>query len=163
MPDAEAQWRAEAEDDLRHDLNLLEEPQEHAALHEGRPPVGYRDLRVWQIARQLSVEVHRLTLEKLPRFELHEEGGQMRRSAKSVRSNIVEGFGRRRYRQDFIKFLVYAESSCDETTDHLDTVFETGSLTDRALYDSLRPRLIELGRRLNRFITAVEEQHESPK
>jgi four helix bundle protein len=132
-------------------------------LHDAARPMSYRDLKVWHLAKELSVEIHRLTLERLPRFELHEEGAQIRRSSKSIRSNVVEGFGRRRDKQDFIKHLVYAEASCDETIDHLDTVFETGSLNDRAVYESLRPRLCELGRRLNRFIAAVEEQHESPK
>jgi len=132
-------------------------------LHEAGKPLSYRDLRVWQLARELSIEIHRLTLEKLPRFELYEEGSQLRRASKSVRANIVEGFGRRRYKLEFLKHLTYAEASCDETADHLDTVFETGSLTDRPLYDSLRPRLVELGRSLHRFISAVEREHESPR
>ncbi len=132
-------------------------------LNDSDKPMGYRDLQIWQLARDMTVTVHRMTLEKLPRFELHEEGSQIRRSAKSVRSNIVEGFGRRRYKQDFIKHLVYAEASCDETRDHLDTLFETGSLTDRSLYDPLCQQLGELARKINRFIAAVEQNHQSPK
>jgi four helix bundle protein len=139
------------------------ERDEECVMRETAQPLGYRDLKVWQIGRELSIEIHRLTLEKLPKFELYEEGSQIRRSVKSIRSNIVEGFGRRRYKQDFIKHLVYAEAFCDETIDHLDTLFETGSLTDRTAYESLRPRLCELARPLNRFVAAVETQHESPK
>jgi len=41
----------------------------------------------------------------LPKFEMYEEGSQIRRSAKSVAANIVEGYGRRRYKQEFIRFL----------------------------------------------------------
>jgi four helix bundle protein len=133
------------------------------ALNDSGKPMGYRDLQIWQIARDMTGVVHRMTLEKLPRFELHEEGSQIRRSAKSVRSNIVEGFGRRRYKQDFIKHLVYAEASCDETRDHLDTLFETGSLTDEALYETLCQQLGELARKIYRFIAAVEQNHQSPK
>ena len=131
------------------------------ALRETGRPLSYRDLRVWKLARDLSVEIHRLTLEKLPRFELHEEGSQLRRAAKSIRANIVEGFGRRRYKLDFLKHLTYAEASCDEALDHLDTLFETGSLADRGVFESLRPRLVELGKSLNRLIAAVEREHES--
>jgi len=40
----------------------------------------------------------------LPRFELYETGSQIRRSSKSIRSNIVEGYGRRRYKFDYIRF-----------------------------------------------------------
>jgi len=130
-------------------------------LREGGTPLSYRDLRVWQSARELSIELHRITLDKLPRFELYEEGSQIRRSSKSVRANIVEGFGRRRYKLEFIKHLVYAEASCDETLDHFDTLFETGSLTDEPAHRALRVRLLELGRSLNRFIAAVEREHQS--
>ncbi len=132
-------------------------------LHEGATPLSYRELRVWKLARELSIEIHRLTLEKLPRFEHYEVGSQIRRAAKSIRANIVEGFGRRRYKLEFLKHLTYAEASCDETLDHLDTLFETGSLADRAVDDALRTRLTELGRALNRFVQAVEREHASSR
>jgi len=62
------------------------------------------------------LDVHKMTLTKLPTFELYEEGSQIRRSIKSVKSNIVEGYGRRRYKQEYIRFLTFAQASCDETT-----------------------------------------------
>jgi len=86
--------------------------------------MNYKDLEVWQIARELSIEIHKMTL-TLPKFELYEEGSQIRRSSKSIRSNIVEGYGRRRYKNEFIKFIVNAIASTDETIDHLETLFET--------------------------------------
>ncbi|HMB41779.1 MAG TPA: four helix bundle protein, partial [Balneolaceae bacterium] len=92
--------------------------------------MSYKNLKIWQSARKLSIEIHKMTM-KLPRFEFYEVGSQIRRSSKSIRSNIVEGYGRRRYKSDFIKFLVFAHSSTDETRDHLDTLFETGSLIDK--------------------------------
>ena len=67
--------------------------------------MSYKDLEIWQLARQLTVKIHRMALDDLPAFELHEEGGQIRRSIKTVKSTIVEGYGRRRYKQDFIKFV----------------------------------------------------------
>ena len=123
--------------------------------------VNYRDLEVWQLSRSLVVDIHKMTLEKLPRFEMYEEGTQIRRSVKSIKANIVEGYGRRRYKQDYIKFLTYAHASCDETIDHLETLLETGSLTDEMLYQDLHKRLNELGSKLNRFIQGVERQHRS--
>lgn len=109
----------------------------------------------------MVVGVHKMTLQKLPKFEMHEEGAQIRRSMKSVKSNVVEGYGRRRYKQDYIKFLTYAHSSCDETIDHRETLFETGSLVDEPLYRSLHERLNVLGGKLNRFIQGVEREHRS--
>ncbi len=52
---------------------------------------------------------------------------------------------------------------CDETIDHLETLFETGSLTDRALFADLRSGLNTLGGKLNRFIQSVESSHQSVK
>jgi len=93
----------------------------------------------------------------LPRFEMYEEASQIRRSMKSVRSNIVEGYGRRRYRGDHIRFIIYALSSNDETIDHLEILYETGSLKDRKLYESLRERLQKLGIKINNFLQVLEK------
>ena len=71
---------------------------------------------------------------------------------------IVEGYGRRRYKQDFIRFLTYAIASNDETMDHLETLFETESLTDKELYDWLRNRVDLLGRKLNLFIQSCGDR-----
>ncbi len=94
--------------------------------------MSYRTLEVWSLARDLVTDIHQMTLHKLPRFEAFEEGSQIWRSMKSVKATIVEGYGRRRYKQDFLRFLVYSLASCDETTDHLETTYETGSLSQRS-------------------------------
>jgi len=120
---------------------------------------SYRNLEIWKLARDLNVDVHRMTLTTLPKFETFEQGSQIRRSCKSVRANIVEGYGRRRYKKDFIRFLCYAESSCDETIDHLETLYETGSLTDADLYEEIHGRLITLSKMINRFLSSVEQKH----
>jgi len=75
---------------------------------------SYRDLDIYKNAHKLAIEIHEMSL-KLPKFELYEEGSQIRKSSKSIKSTIVEGFGRRRYKQEFIKFLTYSLASCDET------------------------------------------------
>jgi four helix bundle protein len=121
--------------------------------------MSYRKLTIWQEARNVVVDVHKMTLTKLPTFELYEEGSQIRRSIKSVKSNIVEGYGRRRYKHEYIRFLTFAQASCDETTDHLETLYETGSLKDEALYKNLHQRLQTLGKKINRFIQSVEKEH----
>ena len=125
--------------------------------------MSYKKLEIWQHSKSLVVDIHKMTLAKLPKFEMYEEGSQIRRSIKSVKSNIVEGYGRRRYKQDFVRFLVYALASLDETTDHLETLFETGSLRDSALYDDLHSRLATLGGKLNKFLSSVEAGHISSK
>ena len=121
--------------------------------------MSYRNLEIWRLARQASIDVHRMTLRDLPGFEMYEEGSQIRRSAKSIRANVVEGYGRRRYKQEFIRFLVFAHASCDETIDHLETLFETESPTNEIIYRNLAAQLDLLGRKLNVFIEGVERDH----
>lgn len=125
--------------------------------------MSYKRLEIWQISRKLVIDIHKMTLCKLPKFEMFEEGRQIRKSIKSVKSTIVEGYGRRRYKQEFIRFLIYAIASNDETTDHLETLFETESLTDRELYHDLSERLDKLGKKLNLFIKSVSRSHISEK
>lgn len=104
--------------------------------------------------------IHNMTL-ALPRFEQFEEAQQIRRSSKSVRANIVEGYGRRRYKHEYIRFLIMAQASNDETTDHLDTLWETKSLTEEKQYTDLAEKLQKLGRKINNYIKAVEKDYAS--
>jgi four helix bundle protein len=120
--------------------------------------MSYKNLEIWQLARELVIDIQSMTLEKLPKFEMFEEGSQIRRSMKTVKSAIAEGYGRRNYVQDYQRYLIMAISSNDETIDHLETLFETKSLTDDALYRDLHARLDTLGRKLNMFIQAVEKR-----
>ena len=118
--------------------------------------MSYRNLEVWQLARDLSIDIHKMTLEKLPKFEMFEEGSQIRRSSKSVRSNIVEGYGRKVYKMDYIKHLTYAIASNDETIDHLEILYESKSLTDEKLFQDLLQRINILGKKLNKFIQSLQ-------
>jgi four helix bundle protein len=89
-------------------------------------------------------------------------GSQIRRSADSVNSNIVEGYGRNRYKFDFIKFLNYSHSSNDETVNHLRKI--------KVLYPNLKTeaeKLIdeydEFGKKINKFIVYVEKNWHNKK
>jgi four helix bundle protein len=80
-----------------------------------------------------------------------------------VKSTVTEGYGRRRYKNEFIRYLVYAAASCDETRDPLETLYETGSLTDKALYEDLHRRLDVLGRKLYLLTESVQKNHKSDR
>lgn len=116
--------------------------------------MSYKNLEVYQLARENSIAIHEMSL-NLPKFELYETGSQIRKSSKSVRSNIVEGYGRRKYVNEYIRFLTFSIASNDETLDHIETLFETGSLKDQSIYNDLILRTNELGKKLNRFISAI--------
>lgn len=121
---------------------------------------SYRDLEIYKKAHKLAIEIHEMSL-KLPKFEMYEEGSQIRKSSKSIKSTIVEGFGRRRYKQEFIKFLTYSIASCDETRDHLDTLYETKSFGDKAKYECFCEEYDHLGKMISNFIKSVEGSHKS--
>jgi len=121
--------------------------------------MSYKKLEIWSRARELVIDIHKMTLKNLPDFEMFEEGKQIRRSVKSVKSNIVEGYGRKRYAADYIRFLTYALASNDETIDHLETLYETESLRNSELYISLHERLELLGKKLNLFSQAVQRSY----
>ena len=118
---------------------------------------SYRELDIYNDSKKFAIEVHKMSL-ALPKFELYEEGSQIRRSSKSVTALIVEGYGRKRYKAKFVKYLVYSQSECDETLVHLDFLFETESLSDKMKYDDLRSKYDLLSKRINKFIQWVEER-----
>lgn len=121
-------------------------------------PKSYEDLEIYSLAKQLAVRLHKITIEKLPKFELFEEGSQVRRSSKSIVSNIVEGFGRRRYKNEFVQFLTYSIASCDETKTHLQMLYETKSLSEDE-FAGIFSDYEELGAKLYRFRAAVIKNH----
>ena len=119
--------------------------------------MSYKNLEIWKLADELVIEIHNMTLKKLTKFEIFEEGAQIRKSMKNVKATIVEGYGRKRYKAEFIKFLVYSLGSNDETIDHLENLFNTKSLQDTELYNYLHAKLIILGKKINLFIKGVDD------
>jgi len=121
--------------------------------------MSYRNLEIWKLANELVKAVHLMTITSLPKFELYETGSQIRRSSKSVKSNIVEGYGRRSYKLEYIHFLIMAIASNDETLDHLETLFITGSLKDKTIYQSLTIKYSKLGKMINNYIKSVRNDY----
>ena len=100
--------------------------------------------------------IHKLTL-CLPKFEQYEEGSQLRRSSKSIVSNIVEGYGRKRYKKEFLKFLTYALASSDETKLHLSYIFDCGYIPKNT-YKEYNDKYEFLGRQLYNLIESFEKK-----
>ena len=75
----------------------------------------------------------------------------------------MEANGRRNYENDYLRFITYALASNDETIDHLETLFETESLNDKNLYNTLHSKLETLGKKINKFLQSVLKEHISNK
>ena len=114
---------------------------------------SYKDLEIYTTAFSLAEKVHKMSL-KLPKYELYEQGSQIRRSSKSIKDNIVEGYGRRKYKADFIKFLIYAHASLLECISQLEMIKKLHKIenVEELLVDYER-----LGGKLFNFIKYVEK------
>ncbi len=116
---------------------------------------SYRELEIYQESKKLAIEVHLMSL-TLPKFELYEQGGQVRRSSKAITANLVEGYSRRRYKADFIRYLIYSQSECDETMVHLEFLDETGSMKVETKFSDLNSKYDSLSKRINKFTQWVD-------
>lgn len=91
-------------------------------------PKSFRDLKVWQLAHNLSLEVSELT-KTLPREERYRLSDQMIRSARSVPANISEGF-RRFHFNDKLTFYERSLTSLDELDNHFSEAIGNKFITD---------------------------------
>ena len=78
---------------------------------------SFEKLTVWQLARQLTVDIYKRTV-SFPAAEKYSLVSQIRRSAISIAANIAEGSSRTGVR-DQAKFTTNAFSSLMELLNHL--------------------------------------------
>jgi four helix bundle protein len=117
---------------------------------------SYKELEVYQVSFDLFIRLHRFSF-LMPKYETFELGSQVRRAADSINSNIVEGYGRRNYKKDFIKFLIYSHASNDETINHLKKIEKLyPNLAIEA--NQLKNEYDLLGKKLYRFIEYVKDK-----
>ncbi|MEQ9090241.1 MAG: four helix bundle protein [Balneola sp.] len=121
--------------------------------------MSHKNLEIYTIAYDLALEIHKISM-KLPKHELYEQGSQIRRSSKSIKDNIAEGYGRRRYKNEFIRFLIFAHAFCDETISQLNMISDI-YYPEKPLTD-LIDRYNMLGGKINRFINYVETSWKTP-
>src|SRR6185369_4522958 len=78
---------------------------------------GYRDLKVWQRAYELTLILYRTT-KRFPKEETFGLISQIRRAASSVPANIAEGY-ERNHRKEYLQFLFIAKGSLGELDTYL--------------------------------------------
>jgi four helix bundle protein len=120
---------------------------------------SYKDLDIYNLAFEYAIEVHKLTM-KLPKYELYEQGSQVRRSSKSIKDNIIEGYGRKAYKNDFIKFLIYAYASLLECKSQLEMISQ---LYPDLEVESMIVKYDELGAKIYKFTNYVESNWKTNK
>ena len=73
----------------------------------------YKDLNVFRESYQLALDVSK-TSKTLPAYEQFELGKQLRRAARSIPANIVEGWAKRASPPEFRRYLQISIGSCEE-------------------------------------------------
>ena len=108
----------------------------------------FKNILVWQKAHELVLEIYKASQE-FPATDRFGLSSQLRRSAASVATNIVEGYKRRSDR-DFAHFLNMADGSLEETKYHLLLARDLKYLDENS-YGRLLILADEVGRMLSRF------------
>jgi len=85
----------------------------------------HKDLQVYQKAFQTAIEIHQNSM-SFPPEEKYSLTDQIRRSSRSVCSNIGEAFRKRRYPKSFVAKLSDSEAEAAETQIWLDFALEFG-------------------------------------
>lgn len=108
---------------------------------------SFKDLRVYQKAREVSRAVFRLS-KAFPKEEMYSLTDQMRRAARAVGAQIAEAWGKRRYEKHFVSKLTDADAEQMETQHWVGEALDCGyiSLADAS---QLNTGLEEIGRMLN--------------
>jgi four helix bundle protein len=110
---------------------------------------SFKDLIVWQKAKQLAVEIYKLA-EDFPKAELYGLTSQMRRCAISISSNIAESY-HRRHATKKKQFLFIAYASATELESQLEVAKEIFNLTNSLQVESL---LLEVLKMLNKIVNS---------
>jgi four helix bundle protein len=84
---------------------------------------SYKDLEVYKLARQLSLEIFEAS-KSFPKEEMYSLTDQMRRSSRSVGAQIAEAWAKRRYEKHFISKLTDADGEQQETKHWIETALD---------------------------------------
>jgi len=116
---------------------------------------GHRDLKVYQLAYKLAMEVFHLS-KHFPREELYSLTDQIRRSSRSVAANIAEGFRKRRYPNMLVNKLTDSDGEATETQVWLDFALDCGYMSQDNR-DRLTAGYEEVGKMLSGMIAHPEK------
>jgi four helix bundle protein len=110
---------------------------------------------VWKLARDLTVEIYRIT--KGAGFR-RDYGlvDQIRRASISISSNIAEGF-ERGSRKELIQFLYIAKGSLGEVRSQLQVSSELGYINEEKS-SSLLQQTYDLSKQLGAFISSLRKR-----
>ncbi len=116
---------------------------------------SFRDLRVWQMGMDLTVEVYRLT-ESFPRREVYGLASQAQRAGTSIPCNIAEGHARESTKE-YLQHISIAQGSAAELQTQLELAQRLGYIS----LDELAPALdlaVSLAKQLHALRNALQKR-----
>jgi four helix bundle protein len=116
---------------------------------------SFLELDVWKRGRKLKLQVYEV-LPRYPAFEQYELTSQLRRSVRSVPTNVSEGHGRFTFK-DQLNFCIIARGSLSETLNHLIDAYDCKYITEPELR-AFKQSIDELGKMLNAYISYLKSR-----
>ncbi len=113
----------------------------------------WRELKVWEKSHELVLEIYKMT-SSFPKTEIYGITSQIRRSASSVPSNIVEGQSRNTTKE-YLQFLYNARGSLEETRYFL-FLSKDLEYIEESEYDYLEQKYGEISKMLNGLIKKLK-------
>ena len=98
------------------------------------PIKTFLDLEIYNLSRQLAKEIFQLTLQ-FPAEEKYSLTDQIRRSSRSIKANIAEGWGKRIYINNFKRHLVDSNGSLEETKSWLISALDCNYISQEIFVD----------------------------
>ena len=118
----------------------------------------YQDLKVWQKAIDLTVEVYEL-VKLLPHDEHYALSDQMRRAVVSIPSNIAEGRGRGG-NKEFVHYLLMSRGSLWELSTQL-VICEKRHFLDSSQASQAKQIITEISKMINALANAFSGGNEA--
>lgn len=116
---------------------------------------SHRDLKVFQRAYKLALELHMASLE-FPKIEQYVLGDQIRRSSRSICANIAEGFMRQRdSKAEWKRFLMFSLGSVEETIMWLDFTRDL-NYSDSVIISNWQQDLAEIAKMIHKIREAID-------
>ena len=116
----------------------------------------HKDLRVYQLSFESGMEIFQVS-KKFPKEEIYSLTDQVRRSSRSVSSNLAEAWRKRRYEKAFIAKLSDCEGEAAETQVWLDYALACEYINEETYttlykrYDYILGMLVVMGNNFDKW------------
>ena len=107
---------------------------------------GFKDLKVFKMSYDMAMEIFNIS-KSFPKEEIYALTNQIRRSSRSVCSNIAEAYRKRRYPKHFTSKITDADGEASETIVWIDFAKDCSYINEN-IYNNLIKKYKEIGKML---------------